>query len=90
MPFFIYDPKFSRQRASDARALAEAITDLIAKVTILEVAVSYQRMAERAEGWIAAVRGPSNVTRMDAREKRARWRGLPDRSAFPDPADVGL
>ena len=49
--YFLHDARLWRMRGSDARALAEAITDLDAKTRMLEAAVSCERMAECAEAW---------------------------------------
>ena len=38
-----------RQRAAEARAIANGMTDPAAKRTMLELAQSYERLAERAE-----------------------------------------
>jgi hypothetical protein len=43
------DPKHWRDRAKEARALAEQEHDPISKAMILQVAEEYDRLAERAE-----------------------------------------
>ncbi len=43
------NPEHWRERAREVRALAEGISDLIAKVNMLEVAAQYERLALRAE-----------------------------------------
>jgi hypothetical protein len=46
---FINDPEHWRQRAEEARRLAEQINDPAAKETMLRVAADYDRLATRAE-----------------------------------------
>jgi hypothetical protein len=46
---FINDPEHWRQRAEEARRLAEQINDSAAKETMLRVAADYDRLATRAE-----------------------------------------
>lgn len=41
--------KHWRMRAAEARAMADAITDTIAKQTMLGIAASYEKLARRAE-----------------------------------------
>lgn len=48
MPFFVNDPKHWQERAEETRALAEMLTDAKARSQMLEIAVAYDRMAERA------------------------------------------
>lgn len=38
-----------RDRAEEARVLAAQLTDAVAKVTMLQIAEGYERMAQRAE-----------------------------------------
>ena len=45
----INDPKHWRDRADEARAVAEALSDAEAKSLMLEIADGYERMARRAE-----------------------------------------
>ena len=49
MPFFVNDPLHWRERAKEAHALAETLTDSQARRQMMEVAAAYERMAERAE-----------------------------------------
>jgi hypothetical protein len=49
LPFFVNDPRHWRARAEESRALAETLTDPVARMNMLEVAAAYERMAERAE-----------------------------------------
>ena len=48
LPFFVNDPKHWRQRAEESRALAETLSDSVARNQMIEVAAAYDRMAERA------------------------------------------
>ena len=50
----INDPKHWRDRAEEARAMAEALTDAEAKRLMHEIADGYERMARRAEDRRAA------------------------------------
>ena len=43
------DPKHWRDRALEARRVAGLMTDGVAKELMLEVALGYERLAERAE-----------------------------------------
>jgi len=45
----ISDPEHWRQRAKEARALAHQLDDAVAKQTLLEIAQSYEQLAELAE-----------------------------------------
>jgi hypothetical protein len=45
----INDPKHWRDRAEEARAHAEQMTDRDAKQTMLEIAEQYEMLAKRAE-----------------------------------------
>jgi hypothetical protein len=47
---FINDPAHWRQRAEEARAIAEQMNDLNSKDAMLRIAKDYERLAERAEG----------------------------------------
>lgn len=49
MPFFVDDPRHWRERAAEARKIADGLTDPIAKRSMVEVVSAYERMAERAE-----------------------------------------
>jgi len=49
MSDLLNNPESWRQRAAEARAIAGGMTDPDAKRTMLEVAQSYERLAERAE-----------------------------------------
>jgi hypothetical protein len=43
------DPEHWRVRAAEARAMAAKITDLKARLAMLEIAKNYEHIAERAE-----------------------------------------
>jgi hypothetical protein len=45
----INDPAYWRQRADEARRLADQLTDAVAKQALQEVASSYEQLAELAE-----------------------------------------
>jgi hypothetical protein len=47
--FFINDPAHWRQRAEEARTIAEQMSDLQSKDSMLRIAKDYERLAERAE-----------------------------------------
>jgi hypothetical protein len=49
MASHLNDPKYWRDRGDELRAIAEAIKDADAKVTILACASDYDLLAERAE-----------------------------------------
>jgi hypothetical protein len=44
-----HDSKYWRRRAAEARAKAEEMRDSNAKLTLLDLAASYDRIAERRE-----------------------------------------
>ena len=46
---FINDPAHWRQRAEEARTIAEQMSDLNSKDAMLRIAKDYERLAERAE-----------------------------------------
>ena len=46
---FINDPAHWRQRAEEARTIAEQMSDLNSKDAMLRIATDYERLAERAE-----------------------------------------
>jgi hypothetical protein len=48
-PSYVNDPTHWRQRAQEARAIADQITDLPAKAAMLRIAEDYERLAKRAE-----------------------------------------
>ena len=48
MPWIHNDPQHWRDRASEARALAEKMTDAEGKKAITEIAEKYERLAARA------------------------------------------
>ncbi len=48
-PPIIDDPEHWRQRAEEARGVAEQLDDPIAKQTMLDIARSYEQMAALAE-----------------------------------------
>lgn len=45
----INDPDHWRQRAKEARAIAEQMTDQQSKEAMLRISADYERLAERAE-----------------------------------------
>ena len=49
MTSFINDPEHWRNRAEEARTLAEQMNDEMSKQTMLRIAADYERLAERAE-----------------------------------------
>jgi hypothetical protein len=49
MSDLLNNPESWRRRAAEARAIASGMTDADAKRTMLGVAQSYERLAERAE-----------------------------------------
>ena len=48
MPLLYNDPEHWRERARDARTLAEQITDEIGRQAMLEIAEKYEYLAARA------------------------------------------
>jgi hypothetical protein len=48
MPLIYNDPEHWRQRAAEARKVANDMTDAVGKQAMLEVAEKYDRLAERA------------------------------------------
>jgi len=48
-PSFIHDPAHWRQRAEEARTIAEQMSDPEAKRMMLEIAEDYEKLAKRAE-----------------------------------------
>jgi hypothetical protein len=48
MTDLLKDPAHWRERAEEARRVAEALADPKARQTMLEIAESYERLAERA------------------------------------------
>ena len=48
MPLVHNDPEHWRQRAAEARALAEKMTDSEGKKFMMEIAEKYERLAARA------------------------------------------
>jgi hypothetical protein len=49
MPFFVDDTRHWRERAVQAREVAASLPDGVQKQTMLDIALAYDRMAERAE-----------------------------------------
>jgi hypothetical protein len=49
MPYFVNNSQHWRDRAAEARIIAEQLTDAGARENMLAVADAYERMAERAE-----------------------------------------
>jgi hypothetical protein len=54
---YVDNPERWRDRAEEARVLAERVRDEDTKRMLLAVAAGYQRMAQRAEARIAASKG---------------------------------
>jgi hypothetical protein len=48
VPLLYNDPEHWRERAAEARALAEKMTDTVGKRAMIEIAEKYERLAERA------------------------------------------
>jgi len=48
MPDLLNDPELWRKRAAEARAIADGMSDAEARLKMLGVAASYERLAERA------------------------------------------
>lgn len=48
MPYFIDDPRHWRERAAEARKIAEKLVDPAAQASMQEIVLAYERMAERA------------------------------------------
>ena len=59
MPALFSDQKHWEQRAKEARALAETLTDPVAKKAMLVIASNYEKIAKRAEARDANVSIPS-------------------------------
>lgn len=61
MPNKLFDPKHWRDRAEEARAHAAEFQDIEAQRMLLEIAETYDRLAETAEriSAMARQRGPS-------------------------------
>ena len=55
----IDDPKHWRDRATDMRALLDAITDLVMKSKVLRLADDYDTLADRAEDRAGGVKNYS-------------------------------
>ncbi|MES1149526.1 MAG: hypothetical protein ABUL53_10115 [Bradyrhizobium guangdongense] len=52
----LYDPKHWQKRAQATRAKAQALADQAVKQKLLRVAEEYERLAQRAEQWLATQR----------------------------------
>jgi hypothetical protein len=48
VPLLYNDPEHWRERAMEARALAEKMTDVLGKNAMMEIAEKYERLAARA------------------------------------------
>jgi hypothetical protein len=48
VPLIHNDPEHWRERATEARALAEKMTDAMGKEAMIEIAAKYERLALRA------------------------------------------
>ena len=55
MPLRFGSPKYWHERAEEARAMAEEMTDPVAQETMLGIARSYEKIAKRAEAREAGV-----------------------------------
>jgi hypothetical protein len=58
VPALSKDQNHWERRAKEARALAEQITDPVAKRAMLEIAASYEKIAKRAEARDARIPTP--------------------------------
>jgi cytochrome c553 len=47
MPYFLDDTRHWKERAREARAMADRLTDPVAKQAMEEIAAAYERMAAR-------------------------------------------
>ena len=56
----INDPKHWRERAEEARAHAEQISDEIARKTMLKIVEDYEKLAQRAENRLRQQQRDSN------------------------------
>jgi hypothetical protein len=52
------DPEHWRERAAEARALADKMTDAVGRQAMIEIAEKYDRLAERALLRMARPSGP--------------------------------
>ncbi len=57
MRALINDPDHWRQRAQEARAIADQLADAAAKGTMLKIADGYEHLAERAEARALLAKG---------------------------------
>ena len=60
-PLFVDNPEHWRQRAAEARAIADQLRDSQSKHDMEEVAKTYDRMAERAEERMKKNRPPQST-----------------------------
>ena len=65
----INDPKHWRDRAEEARAVAELMNDAQSKLAMLEIAKGYEHLAERAETEASCL--PLSVARSLKKESAA-------------------
>jgi hypothetical protein len=49
MSGLLHDPAYCRKRAEEARVQAEAMDDPVAKTAMLQIAESYEKLANRAK-----------------------------------------
>jgi len=57
-PSFIHDPAHWRQRAEEARTIADQMADREAKGMMLKIAEDYEKLAKRAEERVAKSTAP--------------------------------
>jgi hypothetical protein len=62
MPLLFNDPAHWRQRAAEARTIADQMTDPEGKRRMLEVAENYNRIADRAEERVRQTLSKEDIT----------------------------
>jgi hypothetical protein len=48
------NPRYWHKRAEEARAIAESMTNVEARASMLRLSADYEAMAQRAEEWVSA------------------------------------